>query len=63
MAQTVRIEVEFDEDQAWALAEFLKRADPEDFSRKAGDRTEADQMWDAGLVLRQALIDKGFAPR
>ncbi|MNU37261.1 hypothetical protein D3C71_259140 [compost metagenome] len=63
MAEKVRIEAEFDEDQAWALAEFLKRAHPEDFARRAGDSTEADQMWNAGLVLRQALTDKGFAPR
>lgn len=56
------IGAELEECEAWALAEFLKR-DPEDLARRAGDRAEADLMWSACLILRQALADKGFNPR
>lgn len=49
--------------QAEAFAEFLKRADPDDFRRRAGDQAESDAMMDAANVIRQALRQAGFAPR
>lgn len=63
MAEKVRIEAELEADQAWAFAEFLKRALPEDFEKRAGDREEAALMWEAGLSIQRALADQGFAPR
>ena len=57
------ISIKLSDDQAWAFAEFLKRVLPEDFERRAGDKTEANHMWDAGLEIQRALADKGFSPR
>lgn len=57
------ISIKLSDDQALAFAEFLKRVLPEDFERRAGDKTEANYMWDAGLEIQRALADKGFAPR
>ncbi|QOF75219.1 hypothetical protein IG197_32070 (plasmid) [Aminobacter sp. SR38] len=57
------IVVNLSDDQAWAFAEFLKRVLPDDFERRAGDKTEANHMWDAGREIQRALADKGFAPR
>lgn len=57
------ISIKLTNDQAWAFAEFLKRALPEDFERRAAVRTEASHMWDAGLEIQRALAEKGFAPR
>ncbi|OHV80385.1 hypothetical protein [Ensifer sp. LCM 4579] len=58
-----KITVELNADQAWAFAEFLKRVSREDFERRAVDRNEADLMWEAGICLREALGEQGFAPR
>lgn len=33
------ISIKLTDDQAWAFAEFLKRVLPEDFERRAADRT------------------------
>ena len=59
----ISLAIKLTEVQAQAFAEFLKRADPDDFFRRAGDQREADQMMDAASAIRQALNKAGFAPR
>jgi hypothetical protein len=57
------IEVDLPDGQAWALAEFLKRAGYRDYRELAADDQEAWAMLEAGERLRAALADKGMAPR
>ena len=59
----MRIEVEWTDGQAWALAEFLKRAGYRDYRELAADDQEAWDMLEAGERLRAALAEKGMAPR
>ncbi len=59
----MRIEVEWTDGQAWALAEFLKRAGYRDCRELAVDEEEAWTMLEAGECLRVALAEKGMAPR
>lgn len=61
--QVVEIKLELRDEEALAFAEFLKRVYPEDFERRAGDKIEARLMWDAGLAIKVALAEKGYAPR
>jgi hypothetical protein len=49
--------------EAWAFAQFLKRAGLDDYRALAVDREEAEQMRDAGEKLRAALAQRGYAPR
>ena len=51
------------EDQAWALAEYLKRIGYSDYRAHASSDTEAWHMSDAGDVLRIALANTGVNPR
>lgn len=55
--------VELPDDQAWALAQFLKRVSFEDYRKLAASDEEAGQMFCAGEILRKALAEKGCAPR
>ena len=57
------IQVQLSDEQAWALAEFLKRMAFNQWRALAADDQEAQQMQDAGQHLRQALAEQGFAPR
>jgi len=59
----MRIEVELPQDQAWALAVFLKRMGWSDYRPLAVNEPEAWEMWEAGEKLRAALAEKGIAPR
>ena len=47
---------------AWALAQFVKRADRDTARRHAGDAQEADLIFDAWIALRSALAE-GASPR
>ncbi len=49
--------------QAWALAQFLKRAGFDDYRRLAVDEDEAYAMRDAGEKVRAHLGLAGYAPR
>jgi hypothetical protein len=49
--------------QAWALAEFVKRAGYSDYRALAVDADEAHAMQDAAERLRAALAEAGYAPR
>lgn len=60
---TITLTVKLTEDEAEAFAQLLKRADPEDFRKRAGDAREADEMQLAADAIRSALRDAGFAPR
>jgi len=60
---TVVIQVELTEDQACALAQFLKRAGHGLYSQCAIDEHEAYDMLFAGDKLRRALAEQGYAPR
>lgn len=57
------IQVELQEEEAWALAEFVKRAGHSDYRRLAASDQEAHEMQDAGKKVRAALAEKGIAPR
>lgn len=51
------------DDEAEAFAQFLKRVDPEDFRKRAGDQQEANRIESVALTIRKALEAAGFAPR
>jgi hypothetical protein len=58
------------DDEAVALAQFVKRVDYETVNRFASpratygnSRTEADTMWCAVCLLQRQLGEAGFAPR
>lgn len=51
------------ESQAWLYAQFLKRATFDTYRDRAMNDDEAYVMINAGERIRDALIEKGFAPR
>lgn len=55
--------VELSKDQAWAIAQFFKRAGFSDYRANAVDDDEAYEMRDAADVIRNALSEHGIAPR
>jgi hypothetical protein len=61
-----KIVLEFPDDQAMALAQFVKRTGFDDCQR-LGNRydggDEAEEMWAAIQKLQSALKDSGFNPR
>lgn len=59
----VTVKFETSEEQAQALAQFLKRMGLADYRDHAIDEKEAYQMMHAGEKLRSALATAGFAPR
>lgn len=63
MPQPVRLAVELTDDQALALAQFVKRAGLSDYRPLARDDDEAYLMRDAGDQVGRALAAAGFAPR
>lgn len=50
-------------DEAWALAQFLKRTGYSDYRAQAVSDDEAHAMREAGETLRRALAEQGYAPR
>lgn len=61
--QTLPVVIDLSPDQAWALAQFLKRAGVSDYQRLAVDEAEAYAMFYAAETLRAALIEAGYTPR
>ena len=59
----MNVQVELNTDQAWALAQFLKRVGYSDYRSLAVDADEAYVMVDAGERVRKALAESGVAPR
>lgn len=59
----VRLRVELPEAEAWALAQYLKRAGFTDYRQLAQNDEEAYVMRDGAERIRDALADAGIAPR
>jgi hypothetical protein len=59
----MNVQIELNTDQAWALAQFLKRVGYSDYRSLAADADEAYEMVDAGEQVRKALAESGIAPR
>lgn len=59
----ITIKVKFSEDQAWLYAQFLKRVTFSDYRIRVMNDDEAYTMLAAGELIREALREKGFAPR
>jgi hypothetical protein len=57
------IEIELTDEQAHALAQYLKRVLFDDFRRRAIDEDDAYLMQDAASEVRRALNDAGYDPR
>jgi hypothetical protein len=61
--KTIEITVVLTDTEAWQFAQFLKRACFGDYRSHAISDEEAYQMIDAGERIRDALAEKGYAPR
>jgi hypothetical protein len=59
----VRIELDLTAEDAWDLAQFLKRVGFREFRINAANDDEAYRMRDAANLVRKALAQSGFAPR
>jgi len=62
----IRVSVDLTEEQAWQLAQFLKRVSfntCKDHTDNGCDEDEARRMSEAFGRLRRALSDKGVSPR
>jgi hypothetical protein len=60
---SIALTLKLSPDEAWALAEFVKRAGFSDYLALAASDTEASAMQAGAERLRQALADQDFAPR
>lgn len=61
--EPVTITVELSGGEAWAYAEFLKRAGFTDYRDNAANDEEAYLMRYAGTKIQKALAECGIAPR
>ena len=59
----IRINAETTDEQAWALAQFLKRVGWSEWRQNAVDDAEAALMRAGCDVLTRALADAGISPR
>lgn len=59
----VEIRAQLPEDEAWALAQFLKRVGWTEWRGNAIDDDEACTMRSACEKMQRALAESGFAPR
>lgn len=57
------LHAELPDEQALALAQFLKRVGLDVYRQCAVDEQEAYAMQEAGDTLRRALAEQGYAPR
>ena len=57
------INLELTDDQAWALAELVKRIGWTELRQNAVDDAEAYEMRDAVELLARSLADAGVSPR
>lgn len=61
--RSVHLSCMLTDDEAWHLAQFLKRVGFSEFRTNAQDDAEAYAMRDAAARVRQALAEAGYAPR
>ncbi len=59
----ITVQIDLPQDQAWALAQLLKRIGYSDCRALAEDDQQAYQMIQAAEQVRRALADAGVAPR
>jgi hypothetical protein len=59
----VTIEVELTDEEAYALAQYLKRAIFEDYRKRALNDDDAYIMQGAVAEIRKALAKAGYEPR
>lgn len=59
----VTIIVRLSDDQAWGFAQFLKRVCFSDYEQRASSHAETYTMLAAGEKIREALRERGYAPR
>jgi hypothetical protein len=58
----VKIHVTLTDEQAWELAQFLKRVYYSDYRQHTTGEAEAYRMVEAGERIRRALAEQGYAP-
>ena len=63
MAEPFELTVQITEPQAWALAQFLKRAGWTEWRACAVDDEEAYRIREGCERVREALAEAGVAPR
>lgn len=63
MPNTVRITVELEDNEAWELAQFVKRSTWEQYRACAVDDDEADVIRTAIVKLEQGLHAAAYRPR
>ncbi len=61
--ENVTLHIELSDENAWALAQFLKRLGFSDCRQLASSEEEAWQMIHATEAVRAALAEQGYAPR
>jgi len=61
--ENVTLYLELSDENAWALAQLLKRLGFSDCRQLAASDDEAWQMLAAGEAVRQVLAAQGYAPR
>ena len=59
----IKLTIELTPAEAEAFAQFLKRAELDDFKRRAINQDEAVLMKEAASQIQEALADSGHAPR
>ncbi len=57
------LSVSLSEQEAWDLAQFLKRVGFTDFRNNAVDDEEAYRMLAVGEMVRRSLVAVGYSPR
>lgn len=63
MKQQVTVTTDLSSDEAWDLAQFLKRAGLRDFRDHAKNDAEAYRMMLAAGKVARALAESGYDPR
>ena len=59
----MRFTVELEDEELWAVAQFLKRAGLDTYRQHAASDAEAYRMQFAMEAIRQELTDQGYRPR
>jgi hypothetical protein len=60
---TFHLTLHVDEDDLWALAQFIKRAGWQEYRQNATDDSEAHRIRAGVDALQRALAEEGYDPR